>query len=532
MSSQSEQMTLSLECSKLAFFQISRAHVLLCINPSIGQFLITCENWIGSEVYAMKIKNVSLSQCSKEKSVRCDWAYQNMASKYYETDEPYYSFYDLFEVLEEKINSDDLVGNFQYCQIGDVGKDGTPSPVILDFNDRNLLDESYYSKIEKGDIMRVEKDDILMSFLLPQDPQIKGKFTYIDSSSENILFSTAFLRIKGKTNSKILFYALRSIFYPDVVATARIRKGYTGYATLSKDDLEDLKFSKNTIDLLFNNSSFLEKAINDLESRISLLKSTTRTSSEIIDEVFEKEFSFDYKKFEELKKNKIYFSQESTFSNNPDLRFSAKFHRPAGEFVMSELQRITDRKIKHYISEPIMLGASISPKDFDENGTAYYISMATIKTLNVELDNTQLISDSYFDAKSNKSVMPNDIILARSGVAIGKSAIVEESFDGVFADFTMRLRFDEARCDPHFAYYYIRSKYFQYLIEIYKKGLQNQNIFPIIIQEFPFPNISLAEQNKIVDMIQIEMRKQSDTKQKIAELRNNIDLIIESAITA
>ena len=478
----------------------------------------------------MKINNVSLSQYSKEKSLRSDCAYQSMISRYYETGQSYYSFNDLFEVLEEKINSDDLVSNFQYCQIGDVEKDGTPNPANLDFNDRNLLDESYYSKIEKGDIMRVEKDDILMSFLLPQDPQIKGKFTYIDSASEDIFFSTAFLRIKGKAYSKILFYALQSVFYPDVVATARIRKGYTGYATLSKDDLTNLKFSKNTIDSLFSKSIFLEKTIDDLESRISLLKSTTRTSSEIIDAVFEKEFSFDYNKFEELKNKKIYFSKESAFANNPDLRFSAKFHRPAGDFVMSELQRITDRKIKHYISEPIILGASISPKDFDENGTAYYVSMATIKTLSVELDDTQLVSDSYFKAKSNKSVMPNDIIIARSGVAIGKSAIVEDSFDGVFADFTMRLRFDEAKCNPHFAYYYIRSKYFQYLIEIYKKGLQNQNIFPIVIQEFPFPDISLAEQNRIVDTIQAEMKKQNDTRDKIAELRNSIDAIIESAI--
>lgn len=269
-----------------------------------------------------------------------------------------------------------------------------------------------------------------------------------------------------------------------------------------------------------------------MESEISRLKFTTRTSSEIIDEVFEGEFSFDYKRLEELKNKKMYFSQGSTFSNDPDLRFSAKFHRPAGEFVMSELRRITDRKIKHYLAEPITLGASISPKDFDENGTAYYISMATIKTLDVELDDTQLLSDSYFEAKRNKSVMPNDIILARSGVAIGKSAIVEESFEGVFADFTMRLRFDETKCDPHFAYYYIRSQYFQYLIEIYKKGLQNQNIFPIVIQEFPFPNIALPEQSRIVGIIQTKMREQKDTKRKIAELRNGIDRIIESAITA
>lgn len=480
----------------------------------------------------MKINTVYLSQFSREKSLRNDCAYQSMVSKYYENGDAYYSFGDLFEVREDKIHFDNLIGGFQYCQIGDVGKDGTPNPVDLDFNDRNLLDENYYSKIEKGDIMCVEKDDILMSFLLPQDPKIKGKFAYIDTTSKDILFSTAFLRFKGKTASKILFYALQSIFYPDIVATARIRKGYTGYATLSKDDLTDLKFSKKIVDTLLRDSCSLDEAINAIESRISILKSNMRTSSEIINDIFGKEFSFDYIKFDELKSEKIYLSKESAFSNNLDLRFSAKFHRPAGEFVMAELRRITDRKIKHYIAEPIVLGASISPQDFDEDGSAYYISMATIKTQNVELDDKQLVSDSYFESKRKKSVMPNDIIIARSGVAIGKSAIIEETFDGVFADFTMRIRFDETKCNPHFAYYYIRSKYFQYLIEIYKKGLQNQNIFPIVIQEFPFPNIPLTEQNRMVEEIQKEMGKQLDINNKIRNLHNEIDRVIQSTITA
>ncbi len=480
----------------------------------------------------MKINTVCLRQFSREKSLRSDCSYQSMVSKYYENGDAYYTFNDLFEVREDKIHSDDLTGGFRYCQIGDVGKDGTPNPVDLDFHDRNLLDENYYSKIEKGDVMRVEKDDMLMSFLLPQDPKIKGKFTYIDTASKDILFSTAFLRFKGKTASKILFYALQSIFYPDVAATARIRKGYTGYATLSKDDITDLKFSKKIVDTLLRDRRALDKAIHTIESKISALKSTIRTSSEIINDIFGREFSFDYIKFDELRDQKIYFSKESAFSNNPDLRFSAKFHRPAGEFVMAELRRITDRKIKHYIAEPIVLGASISPHDFDENGSAYYISMATIKTLRVELDDTQLVSDSYYESKQKKSVMPNDIIIARSGVAIGKSAIVEEAFDGVFADFTMRIRFDETKCNPRFAYYYIRSKYFQYLIEIYKKGLQNQNIFPIVIQEFPFPSLPLTEQNRIVDEIQKEMRKQLAINNKIEKLRREIDRVIQSTVTA
>ena len=93
----------------------------------------------------------------------------------------------------------------------------------------------------------------------------------------------------------------------------------------------------------------------------------------------------------------------------------------------------------------------------------------------------------------------------------------------------MRIRLKNY--NPKFAYYYMRSTYFQYLVEIYKKGLgNNTNIFPIVIQEFPLPDISLEEQQKMVDAIQLEIDKQNEIKNQIAILRGKIDSIIENAI--
>jgi type I restriction enzyme, S subunit len=480
----------------------------------------------------MKINTVNIVQLSQEKTLRNDCIYQRMASKRNSQNGEFYSFKELFDAKEEKIAASDIVGCFRYCQIGDVDKGGTPHPVTLDFDIRDLTDEDYYKKIEKGDAMRVKENDILMSFLLPQDVSILGKFTRIGPEESDILFSTAFLRLVAHKYPEVLYYCLQSVFYEDLVSTARIRKGYTGYATLSKDDLLDLKFPRKTIDAIAANYGTLKRKISDIENQIANKQKAINSDASIIDFVFQREFGFDYDKFETLKSQKYYFTQQSMFSNNPDLRFSVKYHRPAGDFVMEELTRISDKKIKHFISEPIVLGASISPSDFDESGEAYYVSMATIKTLEVVLDETQLVSSSYFEAKKAKSLQRNDIVVARSGVAIGKTAIVRDDFDGIFADFTMRIRFDEAKYNPQFAYYYLRSKYFQYLIEVYKKGLQNQNIFPIVMQEFPIPDISLPEQQRIVDEIQAEIENQEQLKAEIASLRNQIDEVIIQSISA
>lgn len=478
----------------------------------------------------MRINSTNLIQIGKEKSLRNDCVYQNLASKRYASDEEYYTFDELFSVTEDKISYDDINGEFRYCQIGDVGKDGVACPVVLNFDNRNLLDDNYYKKIEKGDIMGVDVNDILISFLLPQDPTILGKFMRIREDDKDIFFSTAFLRLKAKKCPQILYYCLQSLFYNDMVSIARIRKGYTGYATLSKDDLKDMRFSKKIIDTIFDNQEQLSDFITNKEREIDSLNDSIITAQEIIDEIFKREFSFDYDTFEKIKMHKTYISKQSFFSNNPDLRFSVKYHRPAGDFVMKQLTGITDKKIKHFLAEPIVLGASVSPKDYDENGEFSYISMATIKTWTFDAESASTVADGFSDTKLAKTVKKDDIILARSGEGtIGKVAIInDEDIQGIFADFTMRIRLKNYK--PTFAYYYFRTTYFQYLIEIFKKGLgNNTNIFPIVIQEFPIPNISLDDQKRIVDEIQAEIAKQEEVKNRIADLRKQIvDISIEA----
>lgn len=477
----------------------------------------------------MKTRTVSMKKISLERTLRTDFIYHN---HFYDFDKDaiYYPFDELFEIVADKYDPQLLDGNFKYCQIGDVAKDGEIHPVQLNFNERNLLDESYYKKIEKGDIISVDKNDIILSFLLPQDVSIIGKMARITSDISDVYFTNAFIHIRPKRIPEILFYALRSIFYKDIIAVSRIRKGYTGYSTLDEADLRLLQFSKKSIDTLFCNYQKLNEEILRREEIIKVLNSQAESTQTIIDRVFRQEFNLNYDKFERLKSIKQYSCCIKSFSNNPDLRFSAKFHREAGGFVMHQLTTITDKKIKHFLSEPIVLGASISPSDFSESGSAYYISMASIKSLEIELDEGQLVSSSYYDNNTDKSLRQGDIIMARSGVAIGKVAMVKELFDGIFSDFTMRIRIDESKCNPEFVYYYFRSSFFQYLIEVYKKGLQNQNIFPIVMREFPMPDISLKEQHRIVDEIHTEITKQNDIMTKIANLRREIDKIIQETI--
>ena len=113
-------------------------------------------------------------------------------------------------------------------------------------------------------------------------------------------------------------------------------------------------------------------------------------------------------------------------------------------------------------------------------------------------------------------------------MAIGKFALINKNLKGIFADFTMRIRLENY--NYQFAYYYFRSFFFQQLITTHKKGLQNHNIFPSMIQEFPIPDWSIEKQNKICDKIKSQIDEQKEMDNLIEEKQLEISSLIENSI--
>jgi len=440
-----------------------------------------------------------------------------------------YSFRDFFDIqkFEKKDRLsllDSLEDDFYYAEIGNSTKQGDVIPEKLNLDDRNEFVADYFKKIDKGDVQKAEIGNILLAKVRPN----LKKYILIDEEKEKYFYTTAFINLKPKKLGKLLYYLLRTIFYNDLMAISRQGKGYP---TLKEEDLFTLRFDKKTIDKLEKKETQIVSQIEPIEKNIKKLKSQIKEPQEIINKVFAREFGFDLEKFEKLKKINHYYLDLFSFGNNIDIRQSVKFHRDAGYFVNQELKKVTNKKVKNFISEQIVLGKSVSPKDYDENGDYYYVSMANIKNWKFENEDSKLVSVEYSSKNKNKTVAKNDILIARSGEGtIGKVALIDdEDLQGIFADFTMRIRLENY--NQLFAYYYFRSEYFQYLVEVNKKGLgNNTNIFPSQIQEFPMIDISLKEQQKIVDEIKTELDNQEEYKKKIANERNKIDEIIEKAI--
>lgn len=465
----------------------------------------------------MKVLTTNISTLSQDIYLRGD-------AKYYYAIEN--NLFNLFNTSNNVRLSDIIEEKYSICPyLDDVDYFGIPTGQAYIDEDGDITDFQLVNVDNHPGRLKytVSKDNILLSSLrLAKAPALNFDFENINE----YVFSNGFyvFAVKEGWNQKFVLYLLRSKKLKSLIDN-NIYRGI-GISAYKIEDLYKVEVGKCSIE----NQNLAVRKIIPIEAEIKDLKRGIKSVQKIIDDIFQKEFYFDYEKFDELKKIKIFTKAPLDFANNSDSRFSVKFHRPAGEYVESELKRITKKKIKHFLSEPIILGASVSPSDYDETGEFQYLSMATIKTWSYNYEEARFVSNDYAVSKQGKTISKNDIILARSGEGtIGKVALIEYDHKAVFADFTMRIRLKNY--NHKFAYYFMRSVYFQYLIEIYKKGLgNNTNIFPIVIQEFPLPDISLDEQQRIVDEIHAEISKQNEIKAQILKLRLQIDDIIENTI--
>ena len=67
-------------------------------------------------------------------------------------------------------------------------------------------------------------------------------------------------------------------------------------------------------------------------------------------------------------------------AGNRDARFSFKFHCPSGKFAEARIRSLTSKRLRDFVREPIVLGSSVSPSDYEEGTGKLYASMATLKT--------------------------------------------------------------------------------------------------------------------------------------------------------
>lgn len=400
------------------------------------------------------------------------------------------------------------------------------------------LDNAIFISDEKADKLsefRLQRGDVVIAI----SSNCGEAFVYDEELSYNLTLSHYLCRIR--LNKKLLNEKYLILYMRSALCRAYFRSVETGKTikNLAQYYIKEMPIYVPPLPVQLD----IVKKAEPILLKINNLKSSIESLGIIIDKIFIDHFHYDFSTFNNLKKQNIYKANFKSYGNNIDTRFSAKFHRPAGEFVYSELKKSEYYKLKNVVSIPMITGQGIS-NEYDENGICVYVSMADISTWELDLSGLKTLSSEYEKKNQTKKIKGlttpqstklavNDIIMMRSGEGgIGKVAIVKDEINAIFCDFLIRIRFDESMINPLFAYYYFRTTYFQYLVEINKKGLgNNTNIFPNNLNEFPIPNISLKEQKNIISQIEEKIRERDFIKKQIATERKKIDKILEELLT-
>jgi len=427
---------------------------------------------------------------------------------------------DFFEIISGfAFSSKDYTDEgVSVCRIGDISKTN-----LLLIEEMLKLPEEYFDIYDK---YRILQNDILIG--LTGD----GKFfktCLVDIEEPEILLNqrVGILRLKeGGENISVKFISL--LFNTEemqnqirIVAMGKTQKNVSPF------DILNIKIPK--ID--YSEQESLVAEIIPVENEIDILRTNSLQTVNVINRVFGEAFGFNWEEFENIKREKTYTSSIVNFANNIDCRMGIRFHNKAGQYIQTFLEQTTNKRIKDFISEPIVLGKSVSPKDYDEDGEYFYIAMSNIKTWAFDPEDCKKVNEEYSANNLNKTVQKGDILLARSGEGtIGKVALIEdEEISGIFADFTQRIRLKGF--DPLCGYYYFRSDFFQYLVYTHKKGLgNNTNIFPSQIREFPMPDWNETQQTEIVEIIKTQLDAQKEMDRQIEEKQQAINKIIEDAI--
>ncbi|BCM93268.1 hypothetical protein IAD21_05157 [Abditibacteriota bacterium] len=271
--------------------------------------------------------------------------------------------------------------------------------------------------------------------------------------------------------------------------------------------------------------------IEAIEARIAAAREGLESPNSVIDSHLSAAFEFSLATYRGRQQVQNFERSLSNLADGFSLRSSVKFHHPDFEIVADFLRAKPHKRIAEFLAIPIRLGAQLTQVAMDDDGEAFYVHPAAAKKQEpIQTADCHRITQEFFqDNRDRNGLRSGDVLINRSGEGtIGKVAIYDlKNQPCIFADFIMRLRFNE-QMTPRFAWYYGRSLFFQSQIEREKRGMGNlTNIFPSQVETLFVPDIGRARQEELADAIEAELKALAQRREDIENGRREIEQLLE-----
>ena len=418
----------------------------------------------------------------------------------------------------------------------DYVEEGIPIVRIGDLNNYSLYYENmakvpqeYYEEGKYKNYI-VNKEDILVS--LTGDGILKCLY-FNDNKKLLLNQRVAILRAKSNINIEFYYWLLKSDF---------VKEQFTYYSNgksqlnISPFDLANIKIP--VIDE--NLQKACMKKIFPTISKINDLTLNVKKPNEIINKIFSEKFNYDENLINNVRKGMTYGTQSSTNTSmnifntefnilNSNIRLSARANSPIIHKIFNILNEFGTLKTKNIVYENIHRGKS---PEYDKNGTIPVLKTAHITNNGIGTEFCEFVSEEFYNKKEDSQIKKGDILLASTGKSsIGKIDIFEGDYKAITDGHISIIRIDEKKYNKHFFVYFIRSVLGYLQIEKEYVGCTNQiELYPDSINKILLPNISLEEQQKIVDIIEEKINDQKEIENEISKEQSKIEEILLETI--
>ena len=406
-----------------------------------------------------------------------------------------------------------------------VVKTGTLKNGELDWENVQTVSEEFFDSVKRRAGLR--RNDVLVS---STGVGSLGKVDIYNRDEPAIADGhISIVRIREQSHEPVLLAHLMR----HRLVQWQIEQGLTGSTNqidIYPQQIESLRLPR----LAVNVRKVLLGKVTRIEGDISKARAALRAPDEVIDEILCAEFDYPLAEHRERARLRHFARTLGTLAAGYTLRNSAKFHHPDFQLTERFFARTPHERVKAFVAVPIRLGATATKSDLIEDGDAYYVHPgATKKQRAIALKDCHQVTQEFYDSHQCRfGLRPGDVIINRSGEALGKVAIFEHDDEPALAsDFTMRVRFNE-RMNPRFAWFFFRSVMFQAQILRELRGSSVPNIFPPQVEQMHVVTCERARQDELAAQITAALGALDTHRADIDSKRKEIDALINEAINA
>lgn len=409
---------------------------------------------------------------------------------------------------------------------------------------QGFLDEDW--EIKDFQIVTLEEHPWRLKYKVSDENIIISSLKWAKSSAmqfENIdlsqyVFSNWFyiFKVKENWNKKFILYILKTKKLKDILDNHIYR--WIWISAYKKQDLLKIKI----LNITLPTQNQIVSKIEPIEQKIKKLKDSIKDQKDIINEVFVREFWFDLNIVNEFgkwmtaltqslpdRKLKINTIKLDELAKSEIFRCSTRFHNEPTQKLMNFLKTLKTIEVNKVVDS---YEKWIQPK-YDTDWEIDVIKISNLKNWYIDFTETEKVSLEYFNSLSEeKKLKENDIIFCATWKwSLWKIDLFEWENNTITSVDNYIIRINERKYNPLFFTYFFRSILWYFQVERDYTWATNQiHLYWDQIWNWKILDISLPDQQKIVNEIKEELDKQEQIKKNIEKERSKIDELIEEGI--